>query len=185
LYLVKKTFKKTKIKGKMPTDQSFIADILNSLHTIVGVDFGQTWFAAFIKKTNGQCFKQTFKMKVLSSFLHKALQQPTRHYLHWLKEKKELHATDGSFPQISHVSNDPYMPSNMNDIYQLERALEKHEDEDWISFKTRHQVMNQSLEPFYNSNEMKKRKNYLKKALRYLFKVTLLEGKWILPLTSS
>ena len=63
-------------------------------------------------------------------------------------------------------ANDPYMPQNMSDIFEVERAMEKHENETWESYMNRLVQINGTLNAFYNSDKMKKMKNYLKKAMK-------------------
>jgi hypothetical protein len=64
------------------------------------------------------------------------------------------------------VPIDPHMPLDLTDIYALERSMEKHADEDWQVYMSRFRIVHPILSAFYNSKAMKKRKNYLKKALK-------------------
>ena len=51
-----------KDKGELPPDMDQKA--LNGEIPIVGIDFGQVWFAAFIRKDKETYLEQHFKMKV-------------------------------------------------------------------------------------------------------------------------
>jgi hypothetical protein len=80
--------------------------------------------------------------------------------------QEDLSSVDFEQVPIDAPPNDPYMPGNLQDIYALERSMEKHADEDWQVYMSRFRIVHPILSAFYNSKAMKKRKNYLKKALK-------------------
>lgn len=159
-------------------------------YTLCGIDFGQAYFAAFIEIP---ATRTETVIHAQLSFKMKALQQPTRSYAYWQKQEKEKFGVPLIDPEVDpnetlvHTENqtrtnplrDPYLPLELNDIFELERALERHSDESWADYLTRFKVIHPLVSKFYNSKAMKKRKNYLKKALKgeaYLAIDKLLKG---------
>jgi response regulator RpfG family c-di-GMP phosphodiesterase len=53
----------------------------------------------------------------------------------------------------------------LNDIYSMERGLEKSDTETWLNYSSRFKIIHQRLAQFYNSDHMKERRNFLKMAL--------------------
>jgi hypothetical protein len=113
--------KKYKDRGVLPVD------VENNLdnYVLCGIDFNQVWFGAYseIPETTDSPMVHNqiyFKMK--------ALQEPTKKHLFYLKNRKDAYSMD----QINLLP--PYQNVDFNYIYSMERALEKSDQEVWVDY---------------------------------------------------